>query len=704
MYRTKNLARYFCTSSAKIKIGPQEFEIPYEIKRSPTDLLKALSAATLKEPDKSAPHFAFIDDPRFIPQSAKQAKEFYITKEYGKRAARHLAMEWPTLFMWDYDEPRIEAFRPIKPLDINEAETNEKNLAELIKTKRVIDAFKMFDGLDKSAKGMRNIDLMTNLFALCAYYNSQDKPITEMDEWHGTRNFMPNLNKNEWQAGQLADHLFDRLEKTEETYSIMISALVKYKEVNRARTLYQEMRSLNMIPREEAYNALVVHSNFNDVIELLKEMNHLGVKPSIATIHACLCSIEYGLKVAAKGKQIAPENAEERIKQVGAFMSEMKRLNLTPTLTTFHLILSCLDQNSCTVLIAANKITKQKQKAVDALNHMLTHLESLNSIEVFADTDRQFFVKALNVAINANNVSLVERIEKLYSSVKNNVKLVPILPGDYELQFITEHQFYQNFLMYKIHACHLSEAGHLYMACVPRYFDVSRRTVNAIFKRIVEYQQTNKDKKVSSYWTLLKRVIDDYQLSGYILYRDSTSTNRLLRTALRQVKTKELSRKDLLDYHKYIKRMIAIFRGQSVSKDKEHRIPMEPSTLIEIALIYMNAGLYNSGAQCITDLTSFMVSNDEHSQKKDSERKSRGSRGISLTGDIPSEEQLEDLFNFILKYKPINKSDIRRFMRLINMYHNSLVDKYRAKIEAAFPNIKKEELDKMTLELDKVKI
>ena len=42
---------------------------------------------------------------------------YYELQELGKRAARQLASEWPTLFAFDRDEPRLEAFRPAKDAD-----------------------------------------------------------------------------------------------------------------------------------------------------------------------------------------------------------------------------------------------------------------------------------------------------------------------------------------------------------------------------------------------------------------------------------------------------------------------------------------------------------------------------------------------------------------------------------------------------------
>jgi hypothetical protein len=62
--------------------------------------------------DPTAPHFALIDDPATIPEKTMDKRVYLLAKELGRRSARQLAVEWPTLFMFDRDKPRLEAFRP----------------------------------------------------------------------------------------------------------------------------------------------------------------------------------------------------------------------------------------------------------------------------------------------------------------------------------------------------------------------------------------------------------------------------------------------------------------------------------------------------------------------------------------------------------------------------------------------------------------
>ncbi|VDK25845.1 unnamed protein product [Anisakis simplex] len=95
--------------------------------------------------DTTAPHFAFIDDPATIPTTQQARKNYYLARELGRRAARQLAAEWPTLFMYDRDEPRLEAFRPKAIPDPLQMEANEENLSELINMKEVINAVKLYE-------------------------------------------------------------------------------------------------------------------------------------------------------------------------------------------------------------------------------------------------------------------------------------------------------------------------------------------------------------------------------------------------------------------------------------------------------------------------------------------------------------------------------------------------------------------------------
>lgn len=159
--------------------------------------MKALSATV--GVDKTAPHFSFIDDPTTIPTTVKEKRNYFLAKEFGRRAARQLAEEWPTLFMFDRDKPRLEAFRPEKLPMLSEMEDpTEDALRQLIDAKRVAGALKVFERLRaKEAEVLQ--DTIQDLFMLTAYFNAQDPPPSENEEWPGLRAFYedpkPNINE-----------------------------------------------------------------------------------------------------------------------------------------------------------------------------------------------------------------------------------------------------------------------------------------------------------------------------------------------------------------------------------------------------------------------------------------------------------------------------------------------------------------------------
>lgn len=49
-----------------------------------------------------------------------------------------------------------------------------------------------------------------DLFRLVVYYNGEDIPATEIEEWHGWRNFAPESPSQKWQQVSLLHYRFIR--------------------------------------------------------------------------------------------------------------------------------------------------------------------------------------------------------------------------------------------------------------------------------------------------------------------------------------------------------------------------------------------------------------------------------------------------------------------------------------------------------------
>jgi pentatricopeptide repeat domain-containing protein 3 len=321
-----SVVRRLASEAVKTK---QEISVPYAIKRSPTDLLKALNSTV--GTDKTAPHYAFIDDPTTIPTTTQQKKNYFLAKELGKRAARQLAEEWPTLFAFDRDLPRLPAFRPEKALDPLEVEPTAENLSKLIEEKQVASAVRLFERMQSSNVEVSN-ELQTKLFQLIAYYNAEDVPLMEIQEWPGLRNFFSS-GDSKWKEASIPDLLFEGLEKNATNYSTMIAALCKYPtdvSVLRAKNLFKEMITKKLVPNEEAFNAIITISKQKELDEVLHKMNSLGVAPSIRTFNACLI-------LASKHKDFP-----QKWKFIRSILGEMKALGVKPSLSTYSIVLETI--------------------------------------------------------------------------------------------------------------------------------------------------------------------------------------------------------------------------------------------------------------------------------------------------------------------------------------------------------------------------
>jgi hypothetical protein len=139
--------------------------------------------------DPTAPHYQYIDDPAMIPTSIGDKRNNLLAKEFGRRAARQLAVEWPTLFMFDRDKPRLEAFRPDKLPSLVQAEkVDENSLRSLIEAKNISGAIIVFERL-RAMDAKFSPKIIQDLFVLSAYFNARDPPPSENEEWPAMRTF-----------------------------------------------------------------------------------------------------------------------------------------------------------------------------------------------------------------------------------------------------------------------------------------------------------------------------------------------------------------------------------------------------------------------------------------------------------------------------------------------------------------------------------
>jgi pentatricopeptide repeat domain-containing protein 3 len=86
----------FSSSTSKSTENVEKIEIPNYIKRSPTDILKALSGTVGFDP--TAPHYKYHDDPFLIPTSNAQKRMYALAQESGRKSAKFIREKHADLF------------------------------------------------------------------------------------------------------------------------------------------------------------------------------------------------------------------------------------------------------------------------------------------------------------------------------------------------------------------------------------------------------------------------------------------------------------------------------------------------------------------------------------------------------------------------------------------------------------------------------
>lgn len=543
----------------------QKLTIQPAIERSPTDLLNALSETV--GPDTTAPHFAYIDDPITIPSTQSTKKTYFMAKEFGKRAARELATEWPTLFAFDRDQPQLPVFRPRHLADPLQVEPTENNLLKMISSREVKDSCILYERMRSE-----NVDVsekvQLELFRLVTYYNSSNVPFAEWEEFVGMRNFGEDSTSS-WKSGAVADLLFETLPKTDETVSIMIAGLCKFSDhssLERARELYKEHRAAKGKVYREAFNGLIGASSYSVGKKLVAEMISLRMTPDIFTFNALLSS-------AAKAGKF-----EDRVKAFTEIIGEMKEIGVEPALSSFHLIIKNIIDFK---LLDNEKRESDEQKKT--YNHQLTVAISwLNEIQnsltgktlkPITSTCNLFFVEAMGIHYRAANENLAENLVSIYESKANEVKM----PA-----FTIESMFYNRQLQLAVEqSASLSRIYDLYTTMVPRLVGVNNYLSSLVFRKLAASSDRH--------WPLLRRVIIDGIAAGQM----NGVIGEEMRKQLCNVQLHTLGTSEREQFTSLVQKLVAVWvEFSQFTEERMRRLQrkLSPSQISECALLLTRIG------------------------------------------------------------------------------------------------------------------
>lgn len=114
--------------------------------------------------------------------------------------------------------------------------------------------------------------------------------------------------------------------------------------------------------------------------------------------------------------------------------------------------------------------------SINCMAEVLTILETRKSIQCQQFTDQLFFDIAMSIAADSRNEAMLDRVDKLYRSKKNHVKLTA---------FTVESSFYGRYLSKKIGLMRNSaDIEALYTSMVPRVVGVSRELISKMIYKL----------------------------------------------------------------------------------------------------------------------------------------------------------------------------------------------------------------------------
>lgn len=242
-----------------------------------------------------------------------------------------------------------------------------------------------------------------------------------------------------------------------------------------------------MLPHEEVFNLAIEKgvslSKFDQSSgdTWINYMIKIGVRPSVHTYNALLRTIDLSTSVNYKQKIV---------RDTLAHMSSNK---IQPDMTTYWLVLSAFDPNKqptrqqVKIILLIRKIKfcsniKENYKIslrppINILSEILKKLESLlknsNPLEISEPTDQEFFIQAMSIACRATNVSIADRIEKLYKSPQNRIRMTSFIKeSEYFFSVYSDtlaicYRFYEYYLLLKLENSSPLDGLELYRTIIP---------------------------------------------------------------------------------------------------------------------------------------------------------------------------------------------------------------------------------------------
>lgn len=283
--------------------------IPYKIKRSPTDLLKALSKTVALE--GNTPHYSALDDSILTHQTSLDKKKHFLAQAAGVKAARFMIQKYPEGFMKNDCAPHVQKFFPEYSFSEEELKYPNEDLVYSMmswgKFRQAYDTYLKCNDLNIEVSESCKLTLLDFL----CIHNSKEEikklPVhekwfaeTQLTSWELERLSKINMQST-WTKGGLAEQLFNSLkEKNALAYCSLIKGMAKYLEEKMAMKYYKEMQEKGLKPDLSTYNEIIKIIKYENqtneqktesIMNVLTEIKNNNLRPNLTTFNYALATI-----------------------------------------------------------------------------------------------------------------------------------------------------------------------------------------------------------------------------------------------------------------------------------------------------------------------------------------------------------------------------------------------------------------------------
>ncbi|CAK9824805.1 Protein PTCD3 homolog, mitochondrial [Anthophora retusa] len=464
-YQLKRLQSSLSTSHSKI-------QIPVRIERGPTDILHALASTVPDDPIQN--DYVYQDDPFLLPIRRTDYRNYPLSYEAGKKAAMWIHEQHNELFVQHLSEPEIEAFKPVKYID--EQEASEEMLLQAILKYRISEALHIYKLLKTNVSN----EAKQSLLELLCFYTDQDTLHMDLyfEKW-----FIKNKEKKVWLHKEEINELYQFLIKQDSltaaaAYSTLICGLAKCSRSDEAWAIFQKCLKAECLLNINAYNfglllipEVIGKKNpmkVKHMYDILKAMNRNGIKPTVETLNAAL-------KVVVQSST----NVYDPI--IRNLLAEYRNLNIEFSLATYHYIM----------LTSYYRGDYEAKSSHDEFLDIIDTLENVN-MTLQDSADFKFFTHAMTLAHRYQDKVVAEKIHRILLFGNNRT----FLSND-----TSKTTYYYAYLSLLLSTCTLDEFFHFYNKCCPKEYVPNQRLFAEIISSLQQYELKDNAKYVLKIWT-----------------------------------------------------------------------------------------------------------------------------------------------------------------------------------------------------------